>query len=135
MTEVALAAGALAALAVIALVVRAFFLVKRVQSVWQQVQRTVESELAPSLRAWGEAAQGVQQAARKLDGVLAGLDSIVQRLDRLSQRLDSGLLMGAAVTKVTAWLAGVRRGLQACQHKDSGKHSGALAEGQGEPGD
>jgi len=136
MSEIALAAAALAALAVVVLVIRVLFLVRRVQRVWDQLDRTIESDLAPGIRAWGDAARGVQRAAGKLDTGLSSLATTLSRVERASEKLDSGLLMGSVVSKLGAWLAGVRRGLARAQHHHEGpRRSAETPEGEGEPGD
>jgi len=135
MVELALVAATLAALAVIVLAVRILFLVRRVQKVWERVDHTIRSDLSPGICAWRDAARGVQQAAAKLEGGLAGIERIIHRLDGLSERLDSGLLMGLALTKLSSWLAGVRRGLRVHQQRVPARHAPEPGESEGEPGD
>ncbi len=115
METLALLAATLAAAAVIVVSVKAYFLMVRAQAVVDHLGRLVESELAPTVRAWGETARGVQNAARKLDEGLGPLVRTLGRLDRVSGRLEpEGVTLSViqpAVTKVVSWLSGVGRGL------------------------
>jgi hypothetical protein len=136
MSEIAAIAVTIAALAVLALVIRVFLLARRVQKVWERLDRTIESELTPGIRAWGDAGRGVQQAAGKLANGLSVLTRVIERADRVSEKLDSGVLLAPVLTRVSSWLAGVRRGLQVHQHKGFGRgRGGHPAEEEGEPGD
>jgi hypothetical protein len=137
MREIALVAGSLAALAVIVLVIRLLFLVRRVQRVWERLDRTIESDLAPGIRRWGEAAQGVRQAAGKLDSNLASLGRTLDRLDRLTEKLEPEVLahlVTGPMARLASWVAGVRRGLKVHQHREGGRRTRA-GEDQTEPND
>lgn len=136
MSTVALILAALAALAVIVLVIRMMFLIRRVQQVWDRLGRTIESDLSPGIRAWGEVAQGVRKAAGKLDDDLTSLGRTLQRAEQLSEKLDTGLLFGSTASKLSSWLAGVRRGLaKPHQHPHTRVKGSVPSEDEAEPGD
>jgi len=115
MQTLALLAATLAAAALIVVSVKAYFLMIRAQAVVDRLGRLVESELTPTVRAWGETARGVQDATRKLDEGLGSLARTLGRVDRISERLEAEVVtlsvIQPAVAKVTSWLCGVRRGL------------------------
>ena len=95
--------------------VKAYLVMMRAQTVVDRLGQLVESELAPTVRAWGETARGVQDAARKLDEGLGSLARTLGRLDRISEKLEPEVVtlsvIQPAVTKVVSWLGGVRKGL------------------------
>ncbi|HUU54067.1 MAG TPA: hypothetical protein VMY87_04030, partial [Armatimonadota bacterium] len=64
METLALLAATLAAVALIVVSVKAYFLMIRAQAVVDRLGRLVDSELTPTVRAWEETARGVQNAAR-----------------------------------------------------------------------
>jgi len=115
METLALLAAMLVAAALVVVSVKAYFLMVRAQAVVDRLGRLVESELAPTVRAWEETARGVQDAARKLDEGLGSLARTLGRVDRISERLDPEVVtlsvIQPAVTKVVSWLGGVRKGL------------------------
>ncbi len=138
MSEFALIAGALAALAVVVLVIRILFLVRRVQRVWERLDKTIESDLGPGIRAWGEAARGVQQAVGKLDRNLATVGRTLDRADRLTEKLEPEVLahlVTGPVAKLASWLTGVRRGLKVHQHGEGAARRARASEDQAEPSD
>jgi len=139
MTTVALVAGTLAALAVIILVIRVLFLVRRVQQVWERLDQAVEGDLRPGIREWGEAARGIRRAAGKLEGNLTSLgrtlDWVGLFTDKLEPELVAHLLTGP-LGRLASWVAGVRRGLRAYRRKDGAAgRPGSRSEGEGERGD
>ncbi|MCJ7750190.1 MAG: hypothetical protein MUQ65_03705 [Armatimonadetes bacterium] len=115
METLALLAATLAATALIVVSVKAYLLMIRAQAVVDGLGRLVESELTPTVRAWGETARGVQDAARKLDEGLGSLARTLGRVDRISERLEPEVVtlsvIQPAVAKVVSWLGGVRKGL------------------------
>ena len=115
METLALLAATLAAAALIVVSVKAYFLVIRAQAMVDRLGQLVESELAPTARAWGETARGVQNATRKLDEGLGSLVRTLGRLDRISERLEADVVtlsvIQPALTKVVSWLGGVKKGL------------------------
>ena len=115
MEKLALLAAALALLALTALAVRAYFLLKRIHQLVDQVGRLVDSDVASTVRALGDTARGAQQAVGKLDKGLASLANSLDRLDRLTVNLEPESLartvLQPALAKTVAWLGGVRKGL------------------------
>ena len=115
METLALLAAMLAAAALTVVSVKAYLVMIRAQAVVDRLGRLVESELAPTVRAWGETARGVQDAARKLDKGLGSLERTLGRVDRISEKLEPEVVtlsvIQPAVTKVVSWLGGVRKGL------------------------
>jgi len=139
MAEVTLVAGALAALAVVALVIRLLFLIRRVQQVWERIDRTVESELSPAIREWGEAARGIREATGKLHDGMCSLGRTLGRVDRFTEKLEPALvahLVTGPLARVASWVAGVSRGMKAQAHKDSrGRSRPPRSKSEAEPGD
>ena len=115
METLALLAATLAAAALIAVSVKAYFALVRAESVVEGLGQLVESEFAPMVREWGETARGVQGAARKLDEGLGSLARTLGRLDRISERLEPEVVtlsvIQPALAKVASWLGGVKKGL------------------------
>jgi hypothetical protein len=115
METLVLLAAMLAAAALIVVSVKAYFLMVRAQAVVDDLGRLVESELTPTVRAWGETARGVQDATRKLDEGLGSLARTLGRVDRISEKLEPEVVtfsvIQPVVTKVVSWLGGVRKGL------------------------
>jgi hypothetical protein len=110
-----LVAATAAALVLIAVGVRALLLQTRIAHLLDQVQRTLDSDVRQALGAWTEAAQGVQRAAGKLEEAIGPLNACLCRADRVSERLEPDLLavsmIQPAITRMSTWLDGVRRGL------------------------
>jgi len=115
METLALLAATLAAVALIVVSVKAYFLMIRAQAVVDRLGRLVDSELTPTVRAWEETARGVQNAARKLDEGLGSLARTLARVDRMSEKLEPEVVtlsvIQPAMAKVVSWLGGVRKGL------------------------
>jgi len=115
METLALLAATLAAVALIVVSVKAYFLMIRAQAVVDRLGRLVDSELTPTVRAWEETARGVQNAARKLDEGLGSLARTLGRVDRMSEKLEPEVVtlsvIQPAMAKVVSWLGGVRKGL------------------------
>ena len=115
METLVLLAAMLAAAALIVVSVKAYFLMVRAQAVVDDLGRLVESELTPTVRAWGETARGVQEATRKLDEGLGSLARTLGRVDRISEKLEPEVVTFSVIqpvlTKVVSWLGGVRKGL------------------------
>jgi len=110
-----LLAATLAAVALIVVSVKAYFVMIRAQAVVDRLGRLVDSELTPTVRAWEETARGVQNAARKLDEGLGSLARTLGRVDRMSEKLEPEVVtlsvIQPAMAKVVSWLGGVRKGL------------------------
>ena len=108
-------AAFLAAVAVLALALRAYYFVRRLHQVVDSLGRTVEQELNPAVRAWREAAEGVRKAATTLDSGCASIASALDRVDRLTERLEPDSLMrtmvGPAIAKIASWVSGFRKGI------------------------
>jgi hypothetical protein len=140
MSSVALIAITLAALAVAALAVRTYVLVRRAHEVVDRVAEVVDTDIAGTAQAWRETARGVQQAAGKLERGLSSLASTADRLDRLAAKLDqeplARLLVAPTLSKLSAWVAGVRRGLaKTHRQKPPGGRGVDFREDEGEPSD
>lgn len=115
METVALLAATLAAVALIVISVKAYFVMVRAEAVVARLGRLIDAELSPTVRAWEETARGVQSATRKLDEGLSPLVRTLARVDRVSEKLEPEALtlsvVQPAVTKVVSWLGGVKKGL------------------------
>ena len=137
MTQIALLAATLAALAAAALAIRAYLAVARLQAVIDQVGKAVETDLRATIRAWGNTAQGLQQAVGKLDGSLQSLASTLERVDRVTEKLEpesvARTVVAPAVAKLAAWVAGLRKGLASTRH-GKGRAKAGAGPGEGEEG-
>ncbi len=120
METVLMVAALLAAVAVLALALRAYSFVKRLHQVVDALGRTVEQELNPAVRAWREAAEGVRTAANTLDSGCASIASALDRVDRLTEKLEPlggqadwlmRTMIGPAIAKVASWVSGFRKGI------------------------
>lgn len=115
MENLALLAATLAATALIVLSVRVYALVARATAVVEKAGRLMDTEVTEAVRAWGEAARGVENAVGKLDQGLESLTITLARVDRVTQKLEPETLtlsmLQPAFAKVSSWLGGVRRGL------------------------
>jgi len=115
MTTIALVAATAAALVFIAVGVRALLLQRRIARLLDQVRRTLDSDVRQALVAWTEAAQGVQRVAGKLEEAIEPLNACLCRADRVSERFEPDLLavsmIQPAITRMSTWLDGVRKGL------------------------
>ena len=115
METLALVAAFLAAIALLALAIRGYYLVKRLHQLVDSLDRTVENEVNPAVRGWREAADGIKQAAGKLESGAASLATTLDRVDRLTERLEPDSLlrtmMGPAIMKLASWVAGFRKGM------------------------
>lgn len=104
-----------AALAVVAVCGYAILVLSQLARNAKRVWSLLDGEVEPTLRAWREAAQGVQRSAAKLDDGLDALNRSLHRLDRITERLALELLAVAAIppaiVKVSGWLGVVRKGL------------------------
>jgi hypothetical protein len=114
--------GLLAALAVMVLAIRWFFLIRRLHRLADQVSTTVAPELTEAVRGWRAAAESVQRSAAKLDQGLSCLAKTLGRVDRMTENLETGslarTLIAPTVLKVAAWLGGLQRGLSSA-HKEA----------------
>ncbi len=139
MAEVTLIAAAVAAMAVVVLVIRLLFLVRRVQRVWDRLDRAIESDLSPAIRELGEVARGIRQATGKLDADLVSLGRTLDRADRFTEKLEPELLthlLTGPLARVASWVTGVRRGLRVHADKDSrGRSRIPRDEDEAEPND
>jgi len=115
MQTIALTAATLTALVFIAVGIRALFLQCRIARLVDQVGRLLDSEVAPAVRAWREAAEGVRAAATTLDSGCGSLASALDRVDRLTEKLEPDSLMrtmiGPAIVKIASWVTGFRKGI------------------------
>jgi hypothetical protein len=138
MADVTLVAGALAALAIIVLVIRMLFLIRRVQQVWERIDRTLESELSPGIREWGEAARGIREATGNLHEGISSLGRTLERVDQFTEKLEPELvahLLTGPLARLASWVAGVSRGMKAQTHKDTrGRSRPPRSKGEAEPG-
>jgi len=129
MSSFALFAVSLAALAAVAVAIRIFVLVGRLQQLVETVKRTVESDVTDTVRELGETARGVQKAVGKLDDGLGSLASALDRVDRLTEKLEpdsvTRTVVQPAVAKIAAWIGGVRKGVSAARER---KAQGAAEE-------
>jgi hypothetical protein len=121
MEKLALFAAAVALLALAALAIRAYLLVKRIHDLVDQVGRLVDSDVGSTVRAWGDTARGVQQAVGKLDDGFGSLATSLDRVDRLTERLEPESLartvVQPAVAKIASWLVGLRKGLASARER------------------
>ncbi len=115
MTTVALIVAIAAGVAVLVVSFRLYLLAIRAQATIERIHRVVEVELAETIRAWGQAAQGVERAAGKIEEGVGRLSTTLSRIDRVAARLEPELLglaaLQPALAKVGSWLGGMRRGL------------------------
>jgi len=115
MQQIMLFAAAVALLALAALAVRAYFLVKRTHTLLDQVGGLLDTEVAEVVRRLGGAARGVEQAVGKLDKSLESLSSTLDRVDRVTHKLEPDYLAHTVaqpvLAKLAAWVGGLRRGL------------------------
>ena len=115
MQQIMLFAAAVALLALAALAIRAYFLVKRTHTLLDQVGKLLEAEVTDVVRTLGGAARGVEQAVGKLDKGLEALSSTLQRVDHVTQKLEPESLAHTvgrpALAKLAAWVGGLRKGL------------------------
>jgi len=136
MTTAALVCATVVAIIFICVGIGALCLQARLRRLLAQVENTLDPEVREMLRAWREAAQGVQQAARKLDEGLAALARTLERVDRLSQKLEpdslARTLLQPAVAKLLAWLAGVQKGLASVRECGGGKRSVSEQQSEGD---
>lgn len=130
-------AAAVALLALAALAIRAYLFVKRLHRLTDQISRLVESDVAPSIRALGDIAQGARQAVGKLDDGLGSLANSLQRIDRLTEKLEpeamTRTMLHPAVAKIVSWLTGVRKGIASVRAHRRG-HAGASDAEEAEAG-
>jgi len=112
---IATTAATVAMLVCIAVGIGALLLQARIRRLADQMQKTLESEVSTTLRAWRDAAQGLREAVAKLDSGLGSLANTLQRLDRLTEKLEpdalARTLLQPALAKLLAWLGGLRKGL------------------------
>lgn len=115
MQQIMLFAAAVALLALAALAIRAYFLVKRTHTLLDQVGRLLDTEVAGTVRTLGGAARGVEQAVGKLDKGLESLSSTLDRVDRVTHKLEPDYLAHTVaqpvLAKLAAWVGGVRKGI------------------------
>jgi len=112
---IATTAATVAMLVCIAVGIGGLLLQARIRRFLDQAERTLQSEITPSVRAWGDAARGISEAAGKLNDGFAPLARTLERADRLTEKLDPEALgrtvLHPALAKLLAWVAGVRKGL------------------------
>jgi len=125
MQQIMLFAAAVALLALAALAIRAYLLVKRTHEL-------LDAEVAEVVRTLGGAARGVEQAVGKLDKGLEALSSTLDRVDRVTQRLEPEYLAHTvaqpALAKIGAWLGGLRKGLARARRGGRGEAEAAEVE-------
>ena len=125
MQQVMLFAAAVALLALAALAIRAYLLVKRTHEL-------LDAEVADVIRTLGGAARGVEQAVGKLDKGLEALSSTLDRVDRVTQKLEPESLAHTvaqpALAKIAAWVGGIRKGLARARRDKKGEAGAAEAE-------
>jgi hypothetical protein len=135
MSELVLLAAVVALLALAALAIRAYFLVRRAHQFLDQVGRLVEEEVRVTLGRLAETARGVEKTVGKLDEGLSSLASTLARVDRLGEKLEpeslARTIISPAVGKITSWIAGVRRGMRSVRAR---KERGGPETGAGEAG-
>ncbi len=117
MNTVALIVAIAAGVAVVVVSVRLYLVAVRAQAAMERIRRVVEVELTETIKAWGQAAQGVERAAGKIEEGVGRLATTLSRVDRVAERLEPELLglaaLQPALAKVGSWLGGMRRGLTA----------------------
>ncbi len=115
MTTVALVFATIAALVFIAVGIGALCVQARIRDLVDRLQSILDSEVTPLVRAWTEAARGVQHSAGELDRGLGALARTLDRLDRLTEKLQpdslARTLLHPALAKLLAWLGGFRKGV------------------------
>lgn len=125
MQQIMLFAAAVALLALAALAIRAYFLVKRTHAL-------LDAEVADVVRTLGGVARGVEQAVGKLDKGLEALSSTLDRVDRVTQKLEPESLAHTvgrpALAKLAAWVGGVRKGFARVRRGRAVEASAADAE-------
>jgi hypothetical protein len=111
MVEIALVAAAIAAAALTVVCIKCYLFMVRTQAAVDRLR----SEAASAVQAWAEAARGVRRAAGKLEESLAPLSACLCRIDRVTEKLEPDLLavsvIQPAISRVSSWLGGVRKGL------------------------
>ncbi len=126
MVEIALIAAIIAAAALTVVCIRAYLVLVRAQAALDHLNTLVTTEASTAVHAWAEAARGVQRAAGKLDEGIASLNACLHRADRVTEKLEPDLLVVSviqpAISKVSSWLGGVRKGLSEIRgHRPKGK--------------
>lgn len=115
MAEVALVAAAIAAVALVIVCVRAYLLLAQAEAALRRLDKLVDTDLRTAVHSVARAAQGVQRAAGKLAEGIEPLNACLCRADRVSERLEPDLLavsmIQPAITRMSSWLDGVRKGL------------------------
>jgi len=115
MQEAGLITAIAAGLAVIVVSIRLYIVARQAQVVLARLSDVVDVELRATIRSWGDTAQGVQNATRKLDAGLEALGAMLSRFDRLTAKLEPEIatlsVIQPAIAKLSSWLGGVRKGL------------------------
>ncbi len=111
MVELALIAGVVAAVAVTIACIKLYTFLMRAQAAVDRLG----SEASTAVQAWAETARGVQRAAGKLEESLTPLGNCLCRVDRVTEKLEPDVLavsvIQPAISRVSNWLGGFRRGL------------------------
>ena len=111
MEQLALLGAFVAAIAIAALAIRAYYLIKRVHAIVD----SVEKEIAPITRGANEIVQTVKGAADKLDAGAASVAKALERVDHLTERLEPEswprTLVGSTLGRLKSWVAGFRKGV------------------------
>jgi len=130
MNTLVLAAAFIALVAVTAVAVRAYLLVKRLHDL-------VDRDVSAVIEDLGETVQGTRRAVGKVDDNLDSLASTLARVDRVTAALEPDSLARVvaqpALRKLATWLGGLRRGL-ATARSQSGSASGGAGEDGSEAG-
>jgi hypothetical protein len=126
MVEFALIAAVIAAAALVVVCVRAYLFLVRAQAALERLNALLGTDAQAAIQSWADAAQGVQRAAGKLEEGLASLTRSLSRVDRVTERLEPDFLAASviqpAISKVSIWLGGVRKGLAEIRaHRPKGK--------------
>jgi hypothetical protein len=106
-----------ALLALTAVAIRLYMLVRR-------VHQLVDGEISATVRNLGETVQGIRRTVGKLDEGLASLNSTLSRVDRVTTTLEPESLARTmaqpALRKLASWLGGLRRGLATVRSQQTG---------------
>jgi hypothetical protein len=105
----------LAAAAVIAVCWRVYWTAVEARTTLEKLGKLVEGDLTEAIREWRGTAQGVREAAGKLDDGLGSLAKTLRRVDRVTEKLEPEVLaltvVQPVIARVSSWIGGVRKGL------------------------
>jgi len=115
MQAIALVAATAVALIFAVVGVRALFLQARIGRLIEQAGRALDLDVRQALGAWTEAARALHQAVQNLEQGAAALNRTLERVERITRTLEADLhalsAVQPAISRIGAWLGGVRRGL------------------------